>query len=230
MQLVVAGGAMTRHQVEEAKARITPRLFNALASTEASIIAYTALETREDLRWHRLLPDRVIEVVSESGRHVSPGELGRVRVSTKDGPKAYLNDEFATKEHFRDGYFYSGDLAVTRSDGRIALQGRSTDVLNVQGHKILPGPIEEHLCEGLGVSGVCLVSMQNEHGEEELYVAIEAPKPIDAEPMRVALGGALEKFPRVHVRFLRSLPRNPMGKVLRQAVRAQVAASLDTLN
>jgi acyl-coenzyme A synthetase/AMP-(fatty) acid ligase len=228
MQLAVTGGAMTHRQIEHAKARITPRLFALLGSTETGSFAYTPLETEEDRRWHRLLPGRVIEIVSDSGRPVSTGEIGRVRVSTKGGHTGYLGDEAATKSHFKDGYFYPGDLAITRSDGRIALQGRSTDVINLGGDKVLPGPIEDRLCELLGVSGACLFSMQNTGGEEELYVVIETATPIDAARMRSALNQALKAYPRTHIRSVPSLPRNQMGKVIRQAVRDQVTASLSS--
>jgi len=137
-------------------------------------------------------------------------------------------DEAATKNHFKDGYFYPGDLAIARSDGRIALQGRSTDIINVLGRKIFPGPVEDHLCESLDVSGACLFSMQNRNGEEELYVAIETAVPISDERLRAALDGALKvrAYPRANVFYFPSLPRNPMGKVLRQAVRDGITAHL----
>ena len=229
MQLAVTGGAMTRRQIEQTKVRITPRLFALLGSTEVSSFAYTPLETDEDQRWHRLLPHRVVEIVSETDQPVRVGEIGRVRISTKGGLTSYLGDEAATKIHFKDGYFYPGDLAIARSDGRIALRGRSTDVINVRGRKIFPGPIEQRLCESLNVSGVCLVSMQNESGEEELYVVIETAIPIGAERLRTTLAEALKIYPRAHVSFVPSLPRNPMGKVLRQAVRDRITASLSPI-
>ncbi len=43
MQLAVGAGAMTRMQVDQAKARITPRLLSYIASTETGIIAFTPL-------------------------------------------------------------------------------------------------------------------------------------------------------------------------------------------
>jgi long-chain acyl-CoA synthetase len=229
LQLAITGGAMTRRQIELTKARITPRLFVLLGSTEISSFAYTLLETEEDQRWHRLLPHRVVEIVSEADHPVPVGEIGRVRISTKDAPTGYLGDDAATKLHFKDGYFYPGDLAIARSDGRIALQGRSTDVINVQGKKVFPVPIEDRLCESLAVSGVCLLSMQNESGEEELYVAIETAVPISAERLRAALDGASKAYPQTHVIFVPSLPRNEMGKVLRQAVRDRITAGLSPL-
>ena len=153
-----------------------------------------------------------------------------MRVGTMDGPTGYLSNDAATKTFFKDGYFYPGDLAVTRSDGRIALQGRSTDVINMRGRKIFPGPIEERLSEFLDVSGVCLFSMQDEGGEEEIYVAIETATPIEPELLQTAINRELKAYPRARVRYVSSLPRNPMGKVLRQALRARILAVSSALS
>ncbi len=224
LKLAIGAGAVTRLQVDQAKARITPHLFNYIASTEAGVIAFTPLDTPEDLRWHRLVPGRVVEIVDESDRPVPTGEIGRLRVGTAGGPTSYLHDEAATQAFFKDGFFYPGDLAVMRSDGRMALQGRVTDVINVRGDKISPAPIEERLGELLGCSGVCLFSMQNDSGEEEIHLVIEAPTPIDSDLLAAAIKQELGGFHRARVHCMAALPRNRMGKVLRQAVQAQALA------
>jgi len=225
LQLAVGAGAMTRTLFERAKARITPHLFNYLVSTEADGIAFTPLETPDDLKWHRLVPGRAVEIVDDSDRPVSTGEIGRLRVSTAGGPTSYLNNEEATRAFFKDGFFYPGDLAVIRSDGRMALQGRVTDVINVQGDKIAPAPIEDRLCELLGVTGVCLCSMQNSSGEEEIHVVVETPTPIDTEKLIAAVKQELSGLHKARVHYVAALPRNEMGKVLRQAVRTQTIGS-----
>jgi acyl-coenzyme A synthetase/AMP-(fatty) acid ligase len=225
LRLTVGGGALTHRQIDQIRARITRQIFNTLGSTEAGNIAYTPLDDGEDLRWHRIRPERVVEIVSDTDHPLPVGEVGRLRIGTKDCPTAYLGDEMATKAYFKDGYFYPGDLAVARSDGRIALQGRSTDIINVGGLKVLPEPIENRLCERLEVSGVCLISMPNARGEEELYVAIESSTPIATERLRSALADALRIFPRTNIRYFPSLPRNEMGKLSRQDVRAQLATT-----
>ena len=228
LRLIVGGGAMTRQQIEQAKARITPRVFNCLASTEASIIAHTAQKLPEDQRWHSVVQDRAVEIVDDSDRPVRAGQIGRLRVSTAEGPNGYLGNDSATATFFKNGYFYPGDLAIMRPDGRIALQGRSTDVINLKGHKLLPSPIEDRLRDLLDVSGVCLLSMQNGSGEEELHVAIETSAPLDSKRLDAALKRALEEYPKtpIRVRYMSALPRNHMGKVERQTVRARVTASL----
>ena len=226
MRLAVTGGAMTQTQVDQAKARITPRLFNCFGSTEVGGIAFTPLDTPEDRKWHRLAPGRVVEIVDESDRPVPTGEIGRLRVSTAGArPTGYLNDETATRAFFKDGFFYPGDLAVIRSDRRMALQGRLTDVINVRGDKISPGPIEDRLGELLGVSGVCLFSMQDDSGEEEIHVVIETPTPIDSKRLTAAIKKELGGFHRARVHYVLALPRNQMGKLLRQAVRAKTIVS-----
>jgi acyl-coenzyme A synthetase/AMP-(fatty) acid ligase len=225
LRLSVGGGAMTRAQVEGAKARITPHLFNWLASTEAGGIAFTPQDTPDDQRWHRLVSDRVVEIVDDSGRPAKAGEIGRVRVGAAGGPTRYLYDDAATRAFFNDGYFYPGDLAVARADGRVALQGRATDIINVGGDKISPAPIEDRLCDLLGVSAVCLFSMQDEHGQEEIHVVVETPTLIDTGRLVDALSRELRGFAQANVHHAVALPRNQMGKLLRQAVRAQVIGS-----
>jgi acyl-CoA synthetase (AMP-forming)/AMP-acid ligase II len=224
IQLAVGGGAIGQALVDRATARITHRLFNWLASTEAGTVALTPLASPGDHIWHRLMPGRLIEIVDDSDRPVPIGAIGRVRVSTEGGPTSYLHDEAATRAFFKDGFFYPGDLAVMRADGRMALQGRVTDVINVGGEKFLPAPIEERLGELFGVSGVCLFSAPNDSGEEEIHVVVETPTPIEPERLNAAINQELRGFHRAHVHYVAALPRNEMGKVLRQEIRAKVTA------
>jgi len=220
----IGGGAITQAEIDQVKARIAPRLTNGLGATESHTIAITPMETPDDHRWHIPDPTSTVELVDDDDRPVAVGEIGRLRVATDGGPTGYLYDEEATRTFFKDGYFYTGDLAVMREDGRIALMGRFTDVINVKGHKIQPAPIEERLRERLAVSGVCLLSMQDTNGEEALHAAIETSSPIEADRLSAALQAEIEGFPGVHVHVLPALPRNAMGKIVRRELAAKLAA------
>jgi acyl-coenzyme A synthetase/AMP-(fatty) acid ligase len=222
MRLMVASGTVTQTQIDQAKARIAPRLFNSLGSTEVATFGFTALDSPDDHRWHRLVPGHEVQIVDEFDRPGRAGEVGRVRVSTAGGPISYLYDDEATRAFFRDGFFYPGDLGVIRSDGRLALQGRVTDVINIGGHKISPEPIEDKLREAFAVSGVCLFSMQDDAGEEQIHVVVETPAPIDSNRLIGVVSSHLQGFPRAHVHYVAALPRNGTGKLMRQAVRGQV--------
>jgi acyl-coenzyme A synthetase/AMP-(fatty) acid ligase len=225
MQLIVGGAVITQTQIDQLKARITERVFNWFGSTEVDVVAFTPLDTPEDRKWHRLVPSRVVEIVDESDRPVPTGRIGRLRVSTAGGPTEYFHDETATRSFFKDGFFYPGDLVVMRSDGRMALQGRVTDVINVQGEKFSPAPIEERLADIFSVSGVCLFSTHNDSGEEEIHVVIESSKPIDKGQLNAAIKKELPGVERAHVHYMVALPRNEVGKLSRREVRVKMVGS-----
>jgi len=224
LQLSITGGALTQARIDAAKARITPHLFSGLGATETLTYGLTPLNTPEDQIWHRLVPGVAVELVDEADRPAPVGAIGRVRVGTAGGPTSYLDDAAATREFFRDGFFYPGDLAVMRADGRISLQGRVTDVINAGGHKISPAPIEHRLREALGVSDVCLFSMPNAAGTEVIHVVVEGAAQLDVARLTAALRAELWGFPSAEVHQLALLPRNEAGKVLRVETRAQVLA------
>lgn len=190
---------------------------------------FTPLHTREDHLWNQPAPGRVVEAVDEAGQPVPTGVQGRIRIDTHGGPAGYLDDAAASRDFFRDGFFYPGDLAVMRADGRFALQGRLTDVISVRGHKISPTPIEERLSETLGVSAVCLFSMPGENGDEELNVVIESATAIDSSKLDIALRQEIPGFQRAHIYYFAALARNRMGKLMRQEVRVKAIASRSRL-
>ena len=225
LKIIVTGGTLSRRQLAEAKTRLTPWIFNWLASTEAGGIGYTLLGDEADLRWHHLVANRVVEIVDDDDRKLPPGAVGRLRVATDDGPAGYLNDDAATREFFRNGFFYSGDLAVMREDGRIALHGRVTDVINIAGNKILPFLVEGRLAERLGVAAVCLFSQPNDFGEEELHVAIETSGTLEARHVQEIVLQEIRGFAGTRVHFMTTLPRSSLGKILRAQVIAHCGAA-----
>jgi acyl-coenzyme A synthetase/AMP-(fatty) acid ligase len=226
LRLAVGGGTITAAQFEGAKARITSQLFNWLGSTEAGVLAFTPLHGTEDRKWHRLTPGRAIEIVDESDLPVPIGKIGRLRVTTVGGwPNQYHCDEAATRAFFKNDFFYPGDLGLMRADGRVALQGRTTDVINVGGLKIAPAPIEDRLVRLLRVNAVCLISTQNDNGEEEIHVIVETPKPIDSDEVMPILNQELHGLDNARIHYVAALPRNQMGKILRQKIQADVAAN-----
>ena len=213
MRLFVGAGALSQAMWDLARQRLTSRIYTRISATEASSYTLTLVELPEDLRWHRILRSREVEVVDEEDRVLPTGQVGQVRVRLLTGNGGYLHDDAASRAFFRDGYFYPGDLGVFRSDGRLALHGRVSDVVNILGSKVATGPIEEALQRALQVSGVCVFSLQNETAEEEIHVAIETVRPIDQTRLTAALDRELQGMPIAHVHFIDALPRNDMGKI-----------------
>ncbi len=221
MRLFVGGAPLSPALAQEAKARLTPQLYTTVSSTEVSQFANTPIETADDLVWHRLIEWREVEVVDDDGHAVPAGRVGNLRVKTM-GVAGYLHDEDATRRFFRDGYFYTGDLATIRADGRLMLQGRVTDIVNVRGSKFAAGPVEAALRERFRIGGVCVFSAREPGGDEVLHVALETTRRLDPSDCAAALAGVLPGVAGARFHLVDTLPRDQEGKLQRDVVKRQL--------
>jgi acyl-coenzyme A synthetase/AMP-(fatty) acid ligase len=220
--LLTVGGLVSRAQWEGACARLTGDMRCLYGATETCHILYTPIRSAEDLRWNQV-HDGVMQVVDEADRPVAAGEAGFVRLRASRGAAGYLDDAETSRAFFRDGWFYPGDLGVVDAAGRIALQGRVTDVINLGGSKYPTTPIETALQERLGVKAVCVFSAPTADGEA-VHVAIEPGAAlVTAGALKAALEAAMPPMrTQVRVHKVEALPRNHMGKVDRAALKRQL--------
>ena len=75
----------------------------------------------------------------------------------------------------RGADFYTGDVGVFGPDGRMSLRGRVSDVVNVLGTKIATGGIEQALQDRLGAEGICILSLPDHHGDEQIHLITRNP-------------------------------------------------------
>ena len=78
----------------------------------------------------------------------------------------------------------------------------------------------------LGVSAACIFSMQDDTGEEGVHIVLETSAPFDGERLKAALQKELPGLLRIRAYCVAEFPRNQMGKLLRQELRAKAIASL----
>lgn len=230
VKIWTGGGLVPLTVAQTAIKRLAETLMNCYSSTECPGVMHQRFEGLDDLMCLTPHSWRTVEVVDENGARCAPGQEGELRVQlTEFDCDSYLDDAEASAAVFRHGYFYPGDRAAVRVDGRIRVLGRASDVLNFQGQKIAVGPIEEDIRRRLGVDDVCLFMDIDGTGEERLIVAVQSDSPVPREE-RDALIGA---FPAVqHIRFamLKEFPRLAAGfrKVDRIALRRLASGMIDT--
>ena len=216
MQLMVVSGTLTLALTREIQRRLTPRILINMSSSEAGVWAHTVFETEADLRWFRLIRRRRVEVVDDADHPLPPGELGRVRVDLpKVWEKGYLNDPEASAVFFAGGWLYPGDLGILDGKGRIALFGRSTDIVHIRGNKFPAEPWEREIQAALACEGVCILSGRWGAEEEQLHLFIESRRPLSREALTTAVQATLSGFPGVHIHLVDNLPRTPSGKIRR---------------
>ena len=221
--LRVGGGFTPLALAEQAVRHLSKRLVIGFSATEltAQVMA-SEFRTVDDLNWMKPNPGRVVQVVDEEGSVAAPGVEGVLRIQLNElDNRSYLDDPATTAQVFRGGFFYSGDLAVAREDGRVRILGRAADVINIKGQKRAVGPMEETLQQGLGVDEVCVFSGLADDGIEELVVAVRSAKPLDKADVERRLGGSVI-FDKVRVELFDDFPRTANGKTRRLELRRMV--------
>jgi malonyl-CoA/methylmalonyl-CoA synthetase len=147
--------------------------------------------------------------------------IGEIHVRGPNLFLGYLNRPDATADAVRDGWFQTGDLATRAPDGYLRIVGRkSTDLIKTGGYKVGAGEVESALLEHSAVSEVAVTAAPDEDLGERI-VAWVVPADADAPPTvreladHVASTLSPHKRPR-ELRLLDELPRNAMGKVVKQ--------------
>jgi long-chain acyl-CoA synthetase len=173
-------------------------------------------------------PGIELQVVDEAGRAVPAGTVGEVRIRVADMPSGYLDDPAGTARGFRDGWFHPGDLALLSPEGMLYLKGRTDDLINYQGVKILPAEIEEVLLAHPNVAEAAAYAVQTERDNEMPGAAVVLRGERDVESLTRWCTERLRgsRTPRVLL-VLKSLPRNAAGKVMRTKLAEMARKQLD---
>ena len=224
LQIGVGSGFLSLELAERAFRQLSDDIRIGYGSSECTLMATSEFRSEEDLHWLQPAEGRTIEIVDAEDRPCPVGQEGKIRVKLIGGDcTSYIDDEAASAEFFRHGYFHPGDLGTFREDGKFRILGRAGDVLNMQGNKVPVAPIESQMQMALGVNAVCLFSGLSNDGKDELVVVIEGDEVPD-EAQRGAVERAFGKFERVRFEVVKAFPRTTGGtqKIMREELRKLV--------
>jgi len=176
--------------------------------------------------------ERLRVVDDEMNDVPSDGEtMGEIVMRGNNVMKGYFEDEEGTNEAFKGGWFHSGDLGVTQSDGYVRLMDRAKDVVISGGENISTVEVEQALVSHDAVAEAAVIGVPDEkcgerpkafvvlaHGQDASEEAI-----IDHVRSRIAH----YKAPK-EVVFMDELPTNSTGKVQKFELRESEAAKRDS--
>lgn len=166
---------------------------------------------------------RLRVVSSETGTDVGPGEVGELWIHGPMVTEGYWHDPTETREKLTDGWIKSGDLARIDDDGFVYITGRLKDLVNRGGEKIAPAEVEQVLYEHPDIAEVSVVGIPHRVWGEELAALVVA------KPERSPEANQVQTWARQHLASFkvpqcivigRDIPKNPNGKVDKNAVRA----------
>jgi fatty-acyl-CoA synthase len=216
--VVLSGSALPGALATRWMDRFGDNLYNLYGSTE---VGWATIATPADLRADPATAGRPpinaqLRIVDDAGNEVAPGASGRIFVGSPLLFDGYTNG--GSKEML-EGFMSTGDTGRLDSHGRLRVEGRSDDMIVSGGENVYPREVEELIERMPGVSETVVVGVPDEEFGQRLVahvVATDPAAPPTAEAIRSHVASNLARFkvPR-DVVFIRELPRNATGKVLR---------------
>ena len=116
-------------------------------------------------------------MVDDAGKALPPGEVGLLRYRGPGVADGYYRDEEASREAFRDGWFYPGDLAARNERGYIFLRGRRKDMILRGGINIYPAEIEATLMLHPAVAEAAVFGIPSVDFGEEIAAFVQFATP-----------------------------------------------------
>lgn len=161
------------------------------------------------------------------GHELPIGESGEICIRGPQVMVGYWNrpDETA-KVMSADGYFRSGDIGVMQPDGQVRIVDRMKDMVLVSGFNVYPNEVEDVIAMHPGVLESAVIGLPDEHsGEAVTAFVVRKNDALTADELRAFCKESLTgyKVPK-QIFFRESLPKTNVGKVLRRALREEVAS------
>jgi malonyl-CoA/methylmalonyl-CoA synthetase len=226
MRLFVSGSAPLLAETHRAwRARTGHAILERYGMTETNMLTSNPY-TGERIAGSVGLPLPGVEVRiadPDTGSPIAAGEVGMIEVRGPNVFKGYWRMPEKTRAEFRaDGFFITGDLGRIDPNGYVSIVGRGKDLVITGGYNVYPKEVEAEIDEIEGVVESAVIGVPHpDFGEAVTAVVVKdrSSRLGEREVIR-ALEGRLAKFkcPK-RVMFVEALPRNTMGKVLKNELR-----------
>jgi acyl-coenzyme A synthetase/AMP-(fatty) acid ligase len=181
------------------------------------------------------VPSYDLRILDESGHEQGPGQLGAV-VLKGPLPPGWLPTVWGNHERYVasywsqfPGFYFTGDEGYRDEDGYVYILGRMDDVINVAGHRLSTGTLEEVVAAHPAVAECAVVGIEDaEKGQVPLgLVVLKDGVNIGRDALQRELVqsvrtnvGPFASFRRAVV--VKRLPKTRSGKILRQVIRKMI--------
>ena len=165
------------------------------------------------------------KIVDENGEKVPQGEVGELCVKGPGVMTCYYNDPKATAETIKDGWLFTGDMAMQDEDGFYFLVDRKKDVIISGGENIYPVQIENFLAAYDKVQDVACIGLPDARLGEITGAIIQVKDGMTCtEEEIVEYCKELPRYKRPRRIIFAEVPRNATGKIEKPVLRKKYGA------
>lgn len=189
----------------------------------------------------RPVPGYEVHALSPEGEEMPPGEIGALAIKLPMAPAAlptlWNNDDRFVESYMTEfpGYYQTGDAGIVDADGYLHVMSRTDDIINVAGHRLSTGGMEEVLASHQDVAECAVIGVADDlKGQVPLGFLVlkdgvnRAHEEIVSEVVQMVRDriGPVAAFRKATV--VQRLPKTRSGKILRATM--QKIADGETFN
>ena len=159
-------------------------------------------------------------IADENGQPVAKGEVGELCVKGPGVMTCYYKDEEATAAMIKNGWLFTGDMAMEDEDGFIYLVDRKKDVIITGGENLYPVQIEDYLRKNDAIKDVAVIGLPDARLGEIAAAIIQVKEGYtltEDEVNKFCMG--LPRYKRPRKIIFADVPRNPTGKIEKPKLR-----------
>lgn len=226
-RLIYGGAPMPPEKIREVREFFGPVLGTTYGQTEApQILTVMRPDDFEDeANWAavgRCTWYSDVAIMAPSGSLLPPGEVGEVVARGPLVMTGYWKLPEKTAETLVDGWLHTGDRGLFDTRGYLYLKDRLKDMVITGGFNVYPIEVENALSQHPAVHESTVFGIPDDKWGESVNAAVQLRPGQQASEAELAAFvrerlGPVQTPKRIH--FVKDLPRSPVGKVLKNAVR-----------
>ena len=154
--------------------------------------------------------------MDDKGEAPAPGVEGELTILSPFAASGYLDNEAATRDSFRGGAYYSGDLGIKDARGYLTITGRKKLMINRGGFKVNPYEVEAAIKEHPKVVDVAVFGAVSPQGDDLVCAVIVSSEACTTEEILAHCRARIADFKiPARIEFRDTLPKSATGKILR---------------
>jgi len=151
-----------------------------------------------------------------------PGKVGELVIKGPQVMKGYLNRPADNKEALRNGWLYTGDLALMDEEGYFQIADRKKEIIKYKGYTIAPSEVESALYEHPAVKECAVVGKPDTLAGElpKAYVVLKDRHTLSKDELIKFCEQRVAPYKKIReVEFIEEIPKTQAGKILRRVLR-----------
>jgi len=217
--LIFAGSSFPVSLQEDVAKRLCPNVYEYYGMQETGIIINASPEDKRKNRETigKVSPWADVRVFDASGKEATVGTIGEIAARALSCITEYYKDDEKTKESFRGGWCFTGDLGHFDDQGYLYLSGRIKDMIVTGGQNVFAAEVENCLMACPDVEDCAVIGLPDaKWGEAVAAVIVKKPDSKATETdvidyCKKEIAGF--KVPKKIIFIDGQLPRTPSGKV-----------------